>query len=485
MFATGAPSPERKQRMSANPEHARSGRGSVATLCTVGFIAALMQTIAFPLMPDFPALLNSTPENVSWMVTANLLGGALSAPVSGRAGDLYGHKRVLLVLLGLMALGSAIVSVSSSLAPALVGRALQGLLIGAVPLGTSIMRETVAPARLAGAITALSGTLGIGGAIGLPLSALISEHLGWRGVFVVAAALGAACALATWTLVPRMARPSAREPMDYVGTVGLVAALALVFLSLQRVVNGSWSVPVSLTAGGAGLAILAGWAVFEARTPHPVVDIRRDLTGPLAWINGVTVAAGVMVVSLYFVMPIVLRSPEASSFGFGLSITEAALCLTPAGVVMMLAAPMSARLLSRYGAPLTLSIGLTVLAIGNLVPAFFLNSLVAWVAAAAISGIGGSATYGAIPYLVLSFAARERTGSANSVNTLCRIFGSTSGSAIFGVMLASGATVTSGVTVPTPAAVRATLLVSCAFALAGAWIAWHRQRRHDPIDRLS
>lgn len=462
-----------------------SHRAIVATLCTVGFIAAFMQTIAFPLIPDFPALLDSTPQDVSWMITANLLGGALSAPVSGRAGDLYGHRRVLLVLLGLMALGSLIVSVSSSLPPALAGRALQGMLIGAVPLGTSIMRETLPPDRLAGAITALSGTLGIGGAIGLPLSAVISEQLGWRGVFGVAALLGAGCALATWVMVPAIRRPSAREPMDYIGTVGLVAALALVFLSLQRLVNGSWSVPASLAAGGAGLVILAGWAAFEARTPHPVVDVRRDLTGPLAWINGVTVAAGVMVVSLFFVMPIVLRAPESSPFGFGLSITEAALCLTPAGIIMMLAAPLSARLLARLGAPLTLSIGLATLAAGNLVPAFALDSLFAWVTAAAISGLGGSATYGAIPYLVLSFAARERTGSANSVNTLCRIFGSTSGSAIFGLMLASGATISAGVTVPTPAAVRGTLVVSCTFALVGAWIAWHRQQRHDPLDRLT
>src|ERR1044072_6890869 len=81
-------------------------RLTVPVLAFGGILMALMQTVVVPLLPDLPRLTGSSAGTVSWMVTATLLSGAVLTPVLGRAGDMYGKRRVLLAALGMMTLGS-------------------------------------------------------------------------------------------------------------------------------------------------------------------------------------------------------------------------------------------------------------------------------------------------------------------------------------------------------------------------------------------
>lgn len=74
----------------------------VLALCGIG--VALMQTLIVPLLPQLPVLLDATPENTSWAVTATLLAGAVITPISGRLGDMFGKRRMLTVSLGMMVL---------------------------------------------------------------------------------------------------------------------------------------------------------------------------------------------------------------------------------------------------------------------------------------------------------------------------------------------------------------------------------------------
>ncbi|WP_372500394.1 MFS transporter [Sphaerisporangium perillae] len=94
------------------------------------------------------------------MITSTLLAAAVCNPVSGRLGDLYGKRRVLLGSLGLMVIGSAVCALSDGLVPVVAGRVLQGCGIGVIPLGISIMRDELPPERLGSAMALMSATLG-------------------------------------------------------------------------------------------------------------------------------------------------------------------------------------------------------------------------------------------------------------------------------------------------------------------------------------
>lgn len=106
-----------------------------------GILMAVMQTVVVPLLPDLPRLTNSSPGAVSWMVTATLLSGAVLTPVLGRAGDMYGKRRVLTAALVLMTVGSVMCALSSDIVVLITARALQGAAAAVVPLSISILRD--------------------------------------------------------------------------------------------------------------------------------------------------------------------------------------------------------------------------------------------------------------------------------------------------------------------------------------------------------
>jgi predicted MFS family arabinose efflux permease len=162
-----------------------------------------------------------------------LLAAAVSRPVAGRLADLYGKQRVLVVNAALLVAGSVVVAMSSSLLPVLAGRALQGFAMGFIPVGISLMREFTPPHITGTAIAAMSATLGVGGAIGLPLAAWIADGHDWHLMFWVSAGLALVVMLATIFLVPHIhdAQPGR---FDVVGGLGLACGLITFLVGVSK-----------------------------------------------------------------------------------------------------------------------------------------------------------------------------------------------------------------------------------------------------------
>ncbi|XKK60631.1 MFS transporter [Streptomyces sp. ARC32] len=172
------------------------GPGAItAVIALSGIVVSLMQTLVVPIIPQLPELLNASASDASWVITATLLAAAVVTPIAGRLGDMFGKRRVLIVSLLLLVGGSVVCAVSDGLVPVIVGRALQGLATGVIPVGISVLRDELPAAKVGGAVSLVSATLGVGGAIGLPVSAAIVQNANWHVLFWLAAALGAVCVL--------------------------------------------------------------------------------------------------------------------------------------------------------------------------------------------------------------------------------------------------------------------------------------------------
>ena len=150
----------------------------IAVLAFAGMGASFMQTILLPIQSELPLLLDESRDVTAWAVTVTLLVAAICTPISGRLGDMYGKKTVALVLLGLLVLGSVVAALSPSVAFLITGRGLQGMGMGVIPLGISILRDVLHRERLGSGIAMVSATLGVGGALGLPISAFVSVMTG-------------------------------------------------------------------------------------------------------------------------------------------------------------------------------------------------------------------------------------------------------------------------------------------------------------------
>lgn len=248
----------------AGPSAAPESNVLVAVLAFGGIVVSLMQTLVIPIVPELPKLLNASPSDTAWAVTATLLAAAVATPVMGRLGDMYGKRRMLLVGLCMLVIGSVAVALSDSLASVIVGRALQGLASGVIPLGISIMRDELPAERLGSATAMMSASLGVGGALGLPAAAVIAENFDWHMLFWTSAALGAVAAVLVLVCVPESEVRSGGR-FDVVGALGMAAGLICLLLAISKGADWGWSSGTTLGLFVAAVVILLVWGVFELR----------------------------------------------------------------------------------------------------------------------------------------------------------------------------------------------------------------------------
>ena len=154
-----------------------------ALLAVAGISYALLQSLVAPALPDIQHALHTSENSVSWVLTAYLLSASIATPVIGRLGDMYGKERLLIIVLVLLAAGTLVSAVSTTLALMLVGRVIQGAAGGVFPLAFGIIRDEFPRARVAGGIGLMSALLGVGGGVGVVLSGPIVDNLSYHYLF--------------------------------------------------------------------------------------------------------------------------------------------------------------------------------------------------------------------------------------------------------------------------------------------------------------
>ena len=221
---------------------------------------------------------------------------------------MYGPKPMLIACAIVMTVGSLIAASTSAWLPVVIGRALQGFGVPIVPLGISVLRTCVPPHRVGTAMGLMSASFGVGGALGLPLAAIIADHFDWHAVFWFAAILGAVSGVVFAVLVPRI--PSASEDrLDPLGALGLAGGLVTLLLGISK--GGSWGWTSATTMGmfAASIAIFAMFAWWQLRTESPIVDLRTTVKRPVLMTNAASVAVGFAMFALALIAPQILELP--------------------------------------------------------------------------------------------------------------------------------------------------------------------------------
>ncbi|MDX6364079.1 MAG: hypothetical protein QOC85_3089, partial [Streptomyces sp.] len=342
------------------------GRLTVPVLAFGGILMAVMQTVVVPLLPDLPRLTGASAGAVSWTVTATLLSGAVLTPVLGRAGDMYGKRRVLLAALALMTVGSVMCALTSDISILITARALQGSAAAVVPLSISILRDELPPDRTGSAVALMSSTVGIGAALGLPLAALIVQYANWHVMFWATSALGAVgLALAWWAVRESPVREPGR--FDTIGALGLAAGLVCLLLGVSQGGQWGWGSPRILGLFVACVLILSAWWVQQRRTARPLVDLKLAARPRVALPHLTALLLGFGFYANSLVTAQLVQAPKATGYGLGLSIVATGLCMLPSGVTMLLLSPVSARISTARGPRVTLALGAAVIVLGYVI----------------------------------------------------------------------------------------------------------------------
>lgn len=420
----------------SSPTTRRSSRLITAILCLSGTVVALQQTMVIPLLPDFPKILGVSADDASWLVTVTLLTSAVATPIVSRLADMFGKRRMMLISMTMIVVGSLVAAIGGNFVALLIGRGLQGFAISMIPVGISIMRDELPKEKVASATALMSATLGIGSALGLPLSGLIFEHLGWPAIFWLSAIVGVLLIIAVAVVVPESSVRT-RGKFDFLGAVMLSTALTAILLAISKGARWGWTSELTLLMFVIGIVTLALWFPYELRVTQPMVDLRTSAKRPVLLTNVASILVGFSMYANNLSTTQQLQMPKISGYGFELGVMAAGLCMIPAGLAMVFFAPVSANITKRFGAKITLIVGGTVLALAYIARVFLTGSIALIIISAAVVSIGTAIAYSAMPMLIMRSVPITETASANGLNSLLRSVGTSTSSAVVAAMLTS------------------------------------------------
>jgi MFS family permease len=444
-------------------------RAMPGVLLFVVMVTGIISSLGAPLIPSISKDLGVSLSGAQWSLTATLLVGVVSSPVMGRLGDGPRRRETLLVGLVVVTAGCVVAALASSLVVLVVGRAMQGVGLGLVPLGMATARDELPAERVGPTIGLLSvaGAAGVGA--GYPISGLLAG-IDLSAAFWFGAAVAAIALALSWIFVSSTAgRPPAK--LDAPGALLLTIGLSALLVAIAEGSGWGWGAAQTVGLFVVAVVFLAAWGAQQLRVAEPLVDLR--LARHPAVLSA-DVCATVLGIAMYMYLSGVsefVQAPSSLGYGFSASVVVAGLCLVPFSVVGMAGArllPISTRLV---GARNLLPVGCLVVAAGGVVFAVFDDHLWGAFAMMGVLGLGYGLTYAAIPGIIVRSVPESETGSATGFYQVVRYIGFSLGSALAASLLASETP--AGSHLPDLAgytAITWTGVAICVFAAVLAWV---------------
>lgn len=456
-----------------------------STLLTVFF----SETMLLPAIPEIIRDFKIPYGTAAWIFSAYLIVAAVMTPVAGRLSDLYGKKKVLLILLSIYIVGLIAGGFAYNISFLLVARIIQGFGLAAVPAAFSLLRDTFPPAKLAIAVGVFGSAYSAGSVVGLLIGASIIQHFGWHSTFLIIVPFSALVTLMIAKFVKENKEPDKPTidkvpastsnkkrislPIDIKGVLALSVTISSFVIALTLIQIGIKSDNLLQIAGAFATSAvsLSVFVIIERRTIPPFFDLRLLRHRILLRSYIILVATGITMFLIYPSIVQLIRSPIP--LGFGGTSEDAANVQLPFMIMFLIFASITPFIINRFGSMKPTIIGGIVSLIGAIGLFKFHSTEFAISTNLAVIASGLSLTITATWNMVVSSSPKEFTGIAVGVGALLLFIGMAIGPALAGVYMESQRTTEFGGSFPTPGSynlvfITAGLLsaVSVLFALA-------------------
>ena len=409
---------------------------TLAVLSLGGLAYSVLSSAVVPALPTFQHDLHASETGVAWLLTGYLLSASVGTSILGRLGDMYGKERVLLCTLIMLALGTALAAVATSLGVLIVARVIQGAGGGIFPLAFGIVRDEFPRDRIAGSIGLMSSILGVGGGAGIVLAGVIVEHLSYHWLFWIPLIAIVVAIVATWRFVPESPN---RTPgaINWLSAALMTAGITMALLAISETTTWGWGSAKTLGLLAAGLVVCALWVLNEARSAEPLIDMTMMRIRGVWTTNAAAFLLGAGLYSSFLLFPEFAQLPKSTGFGFGASVIVSGLYLLPSAAFMFVLGLLTGRISARFGSKAALIVGSAFTAAAFALLAIAHSHPIDMLISAALLGIGIGLAFAALGNLIVQAVPSHQTGVASGMNTVLRTLGGALGGQLAATFIAT------------------------------------------------
>ena len=522
-------SPEPASSNTSNNKNAISTSAWI-TLAILGssiLITMYGETMLLPAIPHIITEFNISYNTSSWILTAYLIAGAVMTPIAGKLSDIYGRKKIVLIIMIIYIIGISLGGLSSNITILIISRVIQGIGISMFPIAFGIVRDQFPPEKLAIGVGTFSAMFAAGSVVGLAIGGSIIQYFGWRNTFFSIIPI----AILLWVIIKKFiydhntnqhyliqfspsekssAAPSEQKQgtnvnsnnnndlevvttstksIDIKGAITLaiiVISFLIVFSYLGTgssssdgvVGENSITTPIQIIIGFliTGIISLILFIIIEKRTKSPLIDFKLLSNKIILPANILLLISFLAMFTVYQTIPILVTSPAPVGGLEGDALTTANIQL-PFMIVFLLFAPSSGFIISRLGNIKPTLIGVIISTIGFF-SIFLFHSTESMVAGTlAIISTGLSLTQVGGFNIILESTPRQFSGISLGMTVLLNLIGGAVGPAIAGIYMQTNQVFLNGSSFPSPQSYNLIFLTAALFSLVSVvlvLIIWKR-----------
>ncbi|MGC1931372.1 MAG: MFS transporter [Candidatus Nitrosopolaris sp.] len=479
------PDPPPSSSKSVLPETSEKIRTSAwITLAILGstvLITMYGETMLLPAIRDIIRDFDISYTTSSWILTAYLISGAVSTPIVGKLSDIYGRKKMVVIILIIYIIGISAGGVSTNIYFLLIARVIQGIGISMFPIAFGIIRDQLPKEKLAIGVGVFSSMFAAGSVVGLAVGGSIIQSLGWHATFLSIIPV----AISLWIIINRFilgddkgaeviekernlgkadantkfsgvhspnigrigANISGRQSLDVKGAITLAVTIASFLLTLTYIGNNASEYHTQIIIvllASLSMGSLALFVIIERRAASPLIELSLMIHKILLPANIIILIFGMTMFLVYQTTPILVRSPQP--VGFGGDATASAMVQLPFMIAFVAFAPSSGFIVAKIGNLKPTVAGTIIMTIGffNLFIFHSTESIVAInlaIVAAGISLIQVGAFNITMEYTPIQFS-----GVSLGMSVVLVLIGSSIGPAIAAIYMQTHQEIVKGVT---------------------------------------
>ena len=353
---------------------------TLGILSSTLLVVFFSETMLLPAIPEIMKDFSISYGTAAWIFSAYLIVAAVMTPIAGKMSDIYGKKKVLLVLLTIYAAGITAGGFADNISVLLASRIIQGVGLAAVPAAFSLLRDTFPPAKLAIAVGVFGSAYSAGSVVGLLAGASIIHSFGWHFTFfsIVPFAVAVTIMIAKFVKENKQqlvvlvntqqstGRHRTSPSIDMKGAAALSATIIAFLMALTLIQTGidSNTLPQIGVAFVVSAISLTVFVMVERRVTVPLVDLRllKDKTLLPSYI--ILMVTGITMFMAYPAIVQLVRSPMP--LGFGGDAVDAANVQLPFMIMFLVFASVTPLIINRIGKLKPIIIGSIISLIGSL-----------------------------------------------------------------------------------------------------------------------